>query len=183
MLKDKLPDTNVYIYHYDSESCYSNIEYNGFNAKVLWDPTKFDRICSFNFDFSDYEAYINGEYGKKSLGDKRLTKEVDKKISSAANAYNSIFGHNIGEIVYNFSESNTENITLILVDFFSNPINELFASHFKETRIVDLRNYKDQKGKEFDIIEYVSKYKIDNIIFMGNTGFFASYEFDIKVGE
>lgn len=55
------------------------------------------------------------------------------------------------EIIYNYNRPEKENL-LIISDSFSNAINEIIASHFNRTYIIDLR-----QNKEFEPNEYIQK--------------------------
>ena len=121
----------------------------------------------YTFDIPEHKTFINGEiseYGNSS-------KYLDEKYDKDTNHYGKYYGGDYAEIIYDFNQSNKENL-LIISGSFSNAINELIASHFNKTYIIDLRHYKD-----FKVDEYIKKNKIDKFIFITYISHCKSNEF------
>ena len=82
---------------------------------------------------------------------------------------------------FNFNNPERDNLLIIGISF-DNPIDELLASHFNKTYKVDLRNYEKDIGEKFNIIDFTEKNDINNILIIGDLGFFLDEEFNI-VGD
>ncbi len=94
--------------------------------------------------------------------------------------YISLYGSDFGEIVYDFKEPEKENL-MIWKSSFSNPINELIASHFNKTYIIDARYYETHDN--FDYEEYIKANDIDKILVLASTDVVDGYGFNLKVNK
>lgn len=124
---------------------------------------KGDSISKYVFDLPDYKLYINGilteEYGHYSdyiNGDIDGDKDFDH--------YNWLYQAREAEIMFVTNQENLENI-LVIADSMSNPIRDVLASHFNRTLFINLDRYQGMYG-EFEIQEYIDKYKIDKVLVM-----------------
>ena len=63
---------------------------------------------------------------------------------------------------------------MVLVESFSNPINELIAAHFDNTYFIDLRHYEKDTGRPFDFGEFIKGKNIDQVLLTGYFYFFAN---------
>ena len=54
----------------------------------------------------------------------------------------------------------------------TNPVNALIASHFDQTRVIDLRYYEEYAGHPFDPAAYVQENGIDTVLFLGDVKLF-----------
>ena len=89
--------------------------------------------------------------------------------------YAGFYGSDYGEVIYDFH--NKKDNLLIFSNSYSNPINELIASSFNKTYIIDLRAYELDLGKTFDIDSYIKENKIDKILFLGDYNFYTDTKF------
>jgi len=48
---------------------------------------------------------------------------------------------------------------------------DLLSQHFSTVYSIDLRNYKAQVGKAFDIEDYLMSHEIDRVLFIGSRSF------------
>lgn len=87
--------------------------------------------------------------------------------------YNSLYGDDIGEIVYDFKAPEKENL-MIWASSYSNPINELIASHFNKTLIIDVRWLES-----FDYKEYIKANDIDKILVLASTDVIDGYRWNM----
>ena len=117
-----------------------------------------ENFAVYTFDIPSHKTYINGEEKEYGASSSYLKGEynTDKNISQ----YAAYYGGDYAEIVYDFNQSDKENL-LIISGSFSNAINELVASHFNKTYIIDLRHYEN-----FNVDEYINQNEIDKFIFI-----------------
>lgn len=141
----------------DDEITFDTIFYGSRANKAKYYNYK-EKFTVYSYNVPKHKTYINGieqEYGNKS-GYHNNTYKYDNNTNHNGQYY----GWDYAEIVYDFNRPHKENL-LIISGSFSNAINELIASHFNKTYIIDLRHYKD-----FDVDEYIEKNKIDKFIFI-----------------
>ena len=154
-----------------------NIYYYGSAARSST-FTKFKELFTvYKFNIQNHDEYINGNIGKYGNKDNYSKNEYMKDFW--ANRYAEYYGNDYGEIIYDFKESNKENL-LILSNSFSNSVNELIASHFDKTYVVDLRYYKDTYGYDFDYKSYIKNNNIDKVLVICDINYLISDEFDLK---
>lgn len=132
-----------------------------------------DNFCAYEFDFADMDITINGVESDYGMQDEYLNKN-EKKVS-----YGGFYGWDDGEIIFNTNDPNKENI-LIFGESYDNAILKLLAEKFNITVSIDLRNYKHGMNKEFSFSEYVKKYDIDKVLFIGNVDFYTLETFLIN---
>ena len=115
------------------------------------------------------ETYIDGKacvYGKSAEYDKG---QYENK--QYTNHYGDYYGWDNGEIIYDYKIPEKENL-LIISDSFSNAVNEIIASHFNKTHVIDLR-----QNKEFEPNEYIRKNEIDKVLILGDITLFSNSYF------
>lgn len=115
------------------------------------------------------ETYIDGflrVYGKSTEYD-----NGQYETKTTTNHYGDYYGWDDAEIIYNYNCPEKENL-LIISDSFSNAINEIIASHFNKTHIIDLR-----QNKTFEPNEYIQRNKIDKVLILGDITVFSDSYF------
>ncbi len=132
----------------------------------------------FNENFTAYKF----NYPKMSIKiNRRPVNDFGKQDAYFANkpdsiSYGDFYGGDDGEIIFDTSQSNKENI-LILGESYDNAILKLVSSHFNKTYSVDLRNYKAQIGEDFRLSQYIKKNNISKVLLIGNIDYFTMKEF------
>lgn len=163
-----------------SLECFGEIYYYGSKARQIGNPDINDKFCAYIYDLPEYKATVKDSpmpSNKNSYYQRQM-----EKFSNIGH-YGSFYGLDYGEIKYEYpSNIDKENI-LMFVDSFSNPINELIASHYYKSYVVDLRNYETLYGKKFKLNEYLKDKDIKNILFLGNINFFLMSDFLVDIGE
>jgi hypothetical protein len=99
--------------------------------------------------YGHYSDYINHNY---------VSEDVE-------NTYAFFYGSDEGEIIYDFRQSQKDNL-LIISNSYSNAVNELIASHYNKTFIIDLRRYKTIFGQDFKLEEYLEKNHINKTLLL-----------------
>lgn len=115
------------------------------------------------------EIYINGKLGQYGASEKYDKGEYETKQTT--NHYGQYYGDDYAEVIYNFDSPEKENL-LIISNSYSNAINEILASHFNKTYIIDLRS-----NQEFNPNEYIKQNKIDKVLILGNMSLFGDTYF------
>lgn len=111
------------------------------------------------------EVYIDGNLGKYGKREEYDKGEYETKLET--NHYGEYYGGDYAEVIYDFKEPQKENL-LIISNSYSNAINEIIASHFNKTYIIDLRS-----NTNFNANEYVKQKEIDKILILGNMSLFS----------
>lgn len=162
---------------YQKENCFDEVRFVGSKGKKVGDFLNYDEFCTYSFNLLEHKVYINKElsnYGdKESYFNKQQTKEL------GANHYAIYYGKDYGEIIYDFD--NKKDNLLIFSNSYSNPINELIASSYNKTYIIDLRAYEKDLNEEFILNEYIKDKNISEILFIGDINFYTSDIFLIKI--
>lgn len=161
---------NDKIINFDEEVCFDDIKFVGSKGKKTGDFLNYDNFCTYKFSLKEHDVYINGEL--KNYGNKEQYYNLKYPKSTGVNYYASFYGSDYGEVVFDYKNSKKDNL-LIFSNSFSNAINDLIASSYNKTHVIDLRAYKMDLGKDFDIKDYVKENKIDKILFLGDKNFFS----------
>lgn len=130
-----------------------------------------DEFKYYQFNLKDHKQMVNGVFDSYSNYDNCDT------ILPYSNVYGEIYGLDYREIVFDFKDDSKENL-LIIASSYSNPINELIASHFNKTYVVDFRYYKN-----FDLDEYLDTYDIDKVLVLVSTDVLIGKEFIVEEGK
>jgi hypothetical protein len=148
--------------------------YVGSKAKIIDDYSVIDTFgIIFNPNLS-YKVYINGEEGIVNQKPGYYNGYYSKEIG--VNHYALCYGYDQGLLEYDFEQEDKDNL-LIFSASFSNPINELIASHFDHTYVVDLRHYEDDMNNTFEMSKFVADHSIDKVLYLGFLTSFIKEEF------
>lgn len=173
-------DENEYV-KIIGEDCFGNIKFNGSKAREIGNINLNDIFCTYKYDLPDYTTKVPNSNVNINLK-RRLYYERKIPEISDLNHYGSFYGGDYGEIRYTFESNIGKENILIFADSYSNPINELIASHYYKTFVIDLRNYESLIGEKFVLSEYIADKKIDNLMFLGNINLFSMDDFDVEIG-
>lgn len=136
-----------------------------------------ENFCAYKYDFPNMNILINGKESDYGHQEEYLNGSKTSNIS-----YGSFYGDDDGEIIF-YTENNQKDNLLIIGESYDNAILKLIASHFNKTISIDLRNYEHYMGKEFDFDNYIKKYNINKVLFIGNVDFYSMEQFMIKEGN
>jgi hypothetical protein len=146
-----------------SEELVAKYDFFGSHAKSSKMLTHGEEFRYYKFDYKEHSTYLNGQIGLYS-NPNRKTKE--KYI----NYYQLIYGGDGVDLLYNFNDPDKDNL-LIIATSFSNPINEMIASHFNKTYVIDLRKMRNDSGSPVNLKEYVRWHDIDKVLVIVSTDF------------
>lgn len=122
-----------------------------------------DNVCVYDFDFPDFDIYISNE-----LVDDYGT-SVEKLKTQSELTYGSIYGFDYDEIIFINKDSNNNKKLLIYSNSYSNAVNKLLASNYKETYVIDGRHYNSNKS----MVDYIEENNIDDVLILGNHWLFV----------
>lgn len=99
-----------------------------------------ENFTVYLFNIPNYVSYVDGvkkEYGYRS----RYVSDTNfPQRNKYENHYGLYYGDDHAKVVYDFNQPEKESI-LILGTSFTNAINELIASHYNKTHILDFRHF------------------------------------------
>jgi hypothetical protein len=143
-----------------------DVIYNGSLSRDSLLKYSNEKFTVFNFAVPEYETYINDKratYGRRS----RYVSSTECPNNTYSNHYGLYYGDDYAKVVYKFNNPNAGNI-LILATSFSNAINDLIASHYNETHVLDYRHYPQMYGEKIDAQSYMEKNHLTKLLIIGD---------------
>jgi len=134
-----------------------------------------EKFTVYLFNLPEHTTFVNDkqmEYGYRSW----YVSDTDFPHKEYTNHYGLYYGDDRAKVVFKYDNPDAESI-LILATSFSNAINELVASHYKETHIFDYRHYKKFYGTDIDAQKYMTENHLTKLLIMGDLG---SLGYEIK---
>lgn len=110
------------------------------------------------------EAFVDGKRNYGAIVNSQFLKDPPK--APFASLYGMFNGGDYPLIEYRKDAPGAGNL-LIFGDSFSNSMEDLVASHFHRTYVIDLRHYAKATGKPFDMDSFVHEHGISDVLFMG----------------
>lgn len=147
---------------------FDDISFFGSQARIARFFDFEDIVSVYKFDLAKHETYVDGE--EKSYGDKDCFFEHKYETDDYINFYAEFYGDDYGEIIFNFNKPKKDNL-LIISNSFSNAVNELIASHFNKTYVLDGRHYYNYTKEVIDLMEYIKKNDIDKVLYIMDYSF------------
>lgn len=140
------------------EICFKGIPSSGSKSKSLAGINIiYDTMCVYDFDFPKFQIYADGikidKYGS-SINDLYHYNSI---------AYGDIYGTDFGELIFKNEEENNNKNLLIYANSYSNAINKLLASNYKNTYVIDGRYFN-----KHSMVEYIKLNEIDDVLILGN---------------
>lgn len=127
-----------------------------------------EKFTVYIFDIPKYVTYVNDvkkEYGYRS----KYVSDTKFPHRKYENHYGLYYGDDQAKVVYDFNQPEKENI-LILGNSFTNSINELVASHYNKTHILDIRHFKRTYGYDIDVQTYMKKNNLSKVLIVSDIG-------------
>ncbi|MCR4941138.1 MAG: hypothetical protein K5930_13715 [Treponemataceae bacterium] len=140
--------------------------YNGSLARDNAIKCSTELFTVYEFDIPPYKTYIDDEeavYGYRYL----YESDEDFPHNTYSNHYGMYYGDDHAKVVYVFDNPDAQSL-LILATSYSNAVNELIASHYKETHILDFRHYRKKYGEAIDAQSYMEENKLDKLLIIGD---------------
>ena len=120
-----------------------------------------EEFVYYVFKLKPHDTLINGTIGKYGHFEEYSKHEYE--YNKLVNYYAYYYGGDEGEIVFDYHQPDEGNL-LIISNSYSNPINEIIASSFNKTFVVDTRHYRQFMGEDFVFSRYVRENKIDKVL-------------------
>jgi len=143
----------------------SHEPYYGSHSRLTRNYDFYDEFKIYTFDFKKYKTYINRKEDKydhiEDFVNHNYQEELDK------NYYGYVYGIDYAEVIFDFDNKENDNL-LIIANSLSNAVNELIASHFNKTYVIDLRYYKEEFKKDFKVLDYIKQNNINKVLFIMN---------------
>lgn len=143
-----------------------NTIYNGSLARDNLLTCSTEKFTVYEYDLPPYKTYVNDEekeYGYRSL----YVSDEDFPHKKYSNHYGMYYGDDWAKVVYDFNQPEKENL-LILGTSFTNSVNELIASHYNKTHVLDFRHYRKQYGERINAQKYMEENNISKMVIIGN---------------
>lgn len=140
-----------------------DVYYYGSNARTTSIYSNKEKFTVYQFDLPKYTTYINGV--KSVYGNKKMYENNQYYTNEGYNHYRAYYGGDFAEVIYDFHQPEKENL-LIIAPSYSNANNDLIASHFNKTFVIDLRHYKNEFGHTFNAQKYCQENHIDKFVLM-----------------
>lgn len=157
----------------NKEICLNSI-LDGSKSRTLGGTKYFnEQFCTYTYNLPNHFTYVNGISVENHGQYKQLLENPSKQTT-----YGDWFGYDAGMLEYNYHNTKADNL-LIIGDSFDNAINEVLASHFNKTYVVDLRHFKNDIGQTFNIINFIKGNNIDKVLFLGSSSFIEMNAFMI----
>lgn len=143
-----------------------NTIYNGSLARDNLLTCSTEKFTVYEYNLPPYKTYVNDEekeYGYRSL----YVSDEDFPHKKYSNHYGMYYGDDWAKVVYDFNQPEKENL-LILGTSFTNSVNELLASHYNKTHVLDFRHYRKQYGERINAQKYMEENNISKMVIIGN---------------
>lgn len=152
----------------------NNINYLGSIAKSSYLKDITDNFYTSNFKLANNTVLVDGKVND-TYKPKTIKESTNPFYDQYVHYYNGLFG--LRE--YNFN-NNKDNL-LILEDSYGWQIDDLIASNYNKTYIIDLRYY-DFNNKPLSLKEFKEKYNVKDVLLIYEAGsvFFDQYDYDMK---
>lgn len=152
----------------------------GFRARSADYYTIHDPFSYFLVDWGErtFLTQINGS--EETYGRRNGYGNVEPSSQEIFGYYEHANGPDRGWVMYDYKQRDRSNL-LVFVDSYSNPINDVIASHFNQTHFIDMRHYEREMGKAFDFDTFVQEHEVDQVLLMGSSAFFTLEDFLIPV--
>ncbi len=125
-----------------------------------------EEFTVFKFNLPEYKTFVNDVERAYGFRDRYVSdEEYPNKLYS--NHYGLYYGDDRAKVVYDFNQPEKESI-LILGTSYTNAINELVASHYNQTHILDFRYYKEWYGEPINAQKYMEKKHLTKLLIIGD---------------
>jgi hypothetical protein len=137
--------------------------FRGSFARLGLYPNISEYISAVDAEESDLEVYVNGKPSARSRKSQILGGSFKRGLFT--NLYGEYYGDDFALVVYKNKRPANRNL-LIIGPSYTQAIEPLLASHYKETYSIDLRHYEKFAGKPLNLKNYIKENKIDDVLLM-----------------
>lgn len=150
--------------------------YYGSLAKSALNDTIYEYISDVDIKLK-YDVYVNGKNPTDIFKPREIRLDRSYKYYDY---YVQYFNGQYGNIVYDFNNTDKENL-LIIGDSYSWQIDYLIASSYNKTHVINLR-YDEYKNNTFNLSKYIEDNNISKVLFLydGGSTLFDQYNYDFE---
>lgn len=152
-----------------------DVTYYGSLARSSYSKDIKDNFYTLDIDLGNYDVLVNDKKQEK-YKPKKLVKNKNDFYDYYVNYFNGLYGR----VEYDFHQEEKENL-LILEDSYGWQIDDLIASHYNKTYVIDIRQ-DEYKNGTFSIKEFMKEHNIKKVLFLYEAGtlFFDQYDYGMK---
>lgn len=150
------------------------IKYRGSMAKSSYINDLYDYIYDIDIDLKEHKVYVNDSDDLLNYKEKKIKKTNNIYYDHYVAYFNGMYG----KVEYDFNQKNKSNL-LILGDSFTWQIDNLIASSYNKTYIINLR-YDEYEKEKLNLKEFIKENNISDILFLYETNaiLFDQYDYD-----
>lgn len=142
----------------ENEICFNNIpSYGSKSRRLAINNFSKEILCKYVYKFPKFEF----EKNKQKIMYYEIP--INKLLDYSKLTYDNFYIGSYAELIFRNLEAKDEKKLLIYSNSFSAIINQLLASNYKYTYLVDGRYYE-----EFNMIDYINKNEIDDVLILAN---------------
>ncbi len=135
-----------------------------------------EKTCVYLFDLKNHVTMINNKVVKTYYNPEKFISNPNSQMT-----YGELYADDYGLVEFDYNQIQKKNL-LIIGNSFDNHISELIAGDYNKTYVVDLRYYERDLGEKFNIEKFIKENNIEEILFIGDLGFYHEDEFNIEEG-
>ena len=140
--------------------------FNGSLAKKLKEPVSKEYFTVYLYDgIPSYTTYVNGK--KKQHDGINAYLKGRYAQDTYTDHYSAFYGPNLGEVVYDTGNNDKPNI-LVITNSYGDPVNQLLTLHYGKVVTVNLKHYREDLNKDFDLGAYLDEYNINQVLILGD---------------
>lgn len=151
---------------------FEGVKFHGSKDRKLGYYDIYDDFTVNVFKYPEMNIEINGEkvsdYG---AADSFYAGDIPKG-NVDENYYGDFYGGDDGIVKIQVGANSDKEDILIFANSYSNPLNKLIASHFRNTYIIDLRNYGKQRDEIFKMSDFLGENHIDKVLMIADYNYF-----------
>ena len=155
------------------------VVFNGSLAKAVKDPMSQEYFTVYRFqNVPGYTSYVNGK--KKAYDGISRYNAYRYSTDAYTDHYSSYYGSNqVAEVILDTGNDRQKDL-LVITNSFGVPVIEMLAMHYNRVISINLRYYREQMGKDFNLTEYLNSYDISQVLILGD---FTLYCYPDTFGE
>jgi hypothetical protein len=149
------------------EGIIKNQKMYGSYAKKAFDKSINDTFTYPNIELEEHKILINQKEKTEVVYKPKSTKKPTTS-NEFYDYYIKFYQGQYSEVIFDYNNAPKKNL-LIISDSYIWPIDEVVASHFNKTHLINLR-YPPYDKNKFDYKEYIKNNNIDEVLFVYGMG-------------
>lgn len=141
------------------------VVFRGSIARLSANNSLSDTFYIPEVDLGEYDVVINSNPTSNTKLNKRDTLVQNSKTNPFLSCYSEYFREDFASVMYDFKQPEKTNL-LMIGDSMTNSVEDLIASHYNKTYVLDLRLYKQKYGENLDIKKFIKEYHIQDVLFL-----------------